>query len=228
MLSSNARTFLERKNCTSPENLLMFKRFVVLAALAVSSVAVAHADSISGFFSSTGTESFTNSSFTFSPGGAVVAGAVGGTFANYLTDGNPITFFSGALPYSQGQNSTPGGTPIQLFSTTQAGETFAFDLTGYNAGLINNGAMGCDAGSTCLVVTGTGFFTGTGAVNFTNTPANFLFTSQYVPGQPVATVTSFSASASAVPSAVPEPASLALFGTGLLGVVGIARRKFSV
>src|ERR1700738_4405746 len=107
----NARTFLERKTVPPRRPLLMFKRFVVLAALSLSSVAVARADSISGFFSSPGTESFTNSS---------------------------ITFLSGALPYSQGQNSTPGGTPIQLFTTTQAGETFAFDLTGYNAGFINN------------------------------------------------------------------------------------------
>ena len=205
----------------------MFKRFVVLAALAISSVAVAHADSISGFFSSTGTESFTNSSITFPPGSAVVAGAVGGTFANYLTDGNPITFRSGALPYSQGQNSTPGGTPIQLFTTTQAGETFAFSLTGYNAGFINNGAMGCDAGSTCLLVTGTGFFTGTGAVNFTNSPGTFLFTSNYAPGDPVGGITSSSASASAVPSAVPEPATWAMLILGFLGVGLLSYRKSS-
>ena len=206
----------------------MLKHLLVLSAFALGSVSVAHADPISGYFSATGTDIFTSSTITFES--AAVAGAIGGTFATYLTDGNPIVFLPGALPYHNGPQ-TPPNPPfttgsVPLFSVSEGGETFVFNMTAYDAGYITNGTMGCSSGSTCLDVTGNGFFTGTGALSGTSGPATFSFTSQYVAGQPLASVTSFSASTAAPP--IPEPTSLALFGSGLVGVVALARRKFNI
>lgn len=205
----------------------LLSTLIVVAAFAAP--LTLHADPISGFFSAIGTDSFTSSTITFNS--AQVAGDIGGTFATYLTDGNTISFLPGALPYNNGPNTPPNppfttGT-VPLFTTSEGGETFTFEMTNYDAGFITDGSNGCTSGGTCLDVTGNGFFTATGPTSGTSGPASFVFTSQYTSGQPLASITTFSASATAVPSAVPEPSTLALLGTGVLAMAGLVRRRMS-
>jgi hypothetical protein len=223
----------------------MLKSLALLSALAVASTAVAHADTITGAFATGGTVSYTGNTITFvgtaGPGGGgtldgtVAAGTTTGSFLTYLgaNGGESIDYFPAftvgtPLSYTQGENAVPtaiyatGQTGVELFTTTDSttDETFSFYMNNYDA-IYTSATSACPL--SCLTVTGVGYFIGNGADNFTSSTADFTFTSQYLPGQDVNTT--FSASTDVVGAATPEPGSLVLLGTGILGVAGLARRK---
>lgn len=182
---------------------MSLNRFAAVLALALTSVVAAHASPISGQFSITGSNVTDNgTSLSFNPATVRVgtADTLYGSFTTLLS-ADESGIITSPIDYAA---YTPNSASI-IFGNAGSQVTFTLSsVTEVTSGSFTN-------------------FTGTGVIStdiagYTSSDATLLFSTQ---GNGV---TTFSATTTASP--VPEPSSLALLGSGLLGVAGAARRKF--
>jgi len=181
------------------------KNIALITLLVIGSASVARADSI---ISINGSDSYTSTTLTLnSPGN--VQGISTGIFSAF-GDCTGCVFLN-STPFNF---TTPiSGGPVEIFAVNEGGQNVTVYLNSIDP--VNSG-IGA-GGNLTIMGHATIVFNGDFADELLG---NLDLTSQ---GENEPGVT-FSASA----TVAPEPASLALFGTGLIGIVGIARRKFSV
>ena len=175
-----------------------------MAALAAVP-SVLHATPITGQFSITGASVTDNgSSLTFIPDSIAVGAAntITGSFGTLLSanEAGSITQTINYSPY------TAGSGVITL--TNMDGTIVTYTLDTLTAKVDGNFSL----------FTGTGILS-TSAAGYDNTDGTLYFSTQ---GN--GTVT-FSATTSASP--VPEPSTLALLGTGLVGIAGVVKRRLA-
>jgi hypothetical protein len=178
----------------------------LVAALTLAPTAL-HADSMTGQFSIEGT--VTNMVTSSGPelvfDGPTLRTGTGtqtGTFASLLSDNE--TFSAGSASVVPYNPYTPGSAFFTIGALSVVVESLMEDTE-----IIN--------GQTVLGFSGMAELS---AAGYTNTEANFTFSTQ--DSGPV----TFSATAIAdAPPTVPEPSSLALFGTGAFSLAGLLSRK---
>jgi len=182
---------------------------LVLVGAMMALAAEAHATPITGGISFIGFANPTGGSDWSTATGVnftttALAGSGTGSYASVVLASTTFTNFT--------YDPVLAPTPVHLWTFTNLGLTYSFDLSSLTSAPVKSG----NCATSSIVINGAGTLHIDG---FDDTPGDFVFS-----GNGANNSFSFSASDGAS-AAVPEPTSVFLLGTGLLGIAVLVHRK---